>query len=152
LKRKGIEKDDQMTMPNQLFVYGSLRSGFRNPAYDYLTRYFKLMGEAVVQGKFFDKGDYPVALPSEGDHYITGELYQANNSDEFQWAIAQLDDYEGLNVEPGEAPLYRRCVVDVFQDGQATKAWIYWFNRSVTGYPELAIGDILKYIQQKNKP
>jgi hypothetical protein len=28
----------------------------------------------------------------------------AVNPEEFQWAIAQLDDYEGLNVEPGEKP------------------------------------------------
>ena len=141
-----------MTMPSQLFVYGTLRSGFRNPAYQYLTQYFKLLGEAVVQGKFYDKGEFPVAIPCDGDHFITGELYQANNPEEFQWAITQLDDYEGVYAEPGDETWYRRSLVDVFQNGVSSKAWIYWYNGSVAGLPEIAIGDVLKYLQQKNKP
>jgi gamma-glutamylcyclotransferase (GGCT)/AIG2-like uncharacterized protein YtfP len=136
----------------QLFVYGSLRSGFRNPAYQYLACNFRLLGEAVVKGKFYDKGDYPVAIPTSNDAFITGELYAAVNPEEFQWAIAQLDDYEGLNVEPGEKPWYKREIVEVYQQGIPTRAWIYWYNGSVEGMPEIAIGDVLKYLQQKNKP
>jgi gamma-glutamylcyclotransferase (GGCT)/AIG2-like uncharacterized protein YtfP len=136
----------------QLFVYGSLRSGFRNPAYEYLTRYFKLLGDAVVQGKFYDKGDSPVAVPATGDHFIAGELYTANNPKEFEWAITQLDDYEGLNVDAGEKPWYKREQVDVFQNGQPSRAWIYWYNGNIQGMPEITIGDVLKYLQQQNKP
>jgi hypothetical protein len=36
--------------------------------------------------------------------------------------------------------------------GIPTRAWIYWYNGSVEGMPEIAIGDVLKYLQQKNKP
>ena len=140
------------TTTYKLFVYGSLRSGFRNPAYEYLTRYFHLMGEGLVQGKFYDKGDYPVAIPSKDDSFITGELYEANNPDEFCWAIDQLDDYEGLNVEEGETPLYKRELAQVFQNGIATNAWIYWYNGSVSNMKEIDTGDVLKYLQQKNKP
>ena len=136
----------------QLFVYGSLRSGFRNPAYQYLADFFTLIGEAVVQGKFYDKGEFPVAIPSTEDAFIHGELYVANNAEGFDWAIAQLDDYEGLNVENGEKPLYKRELVEVFQDGKPSLAWIYWYNDSVDGMEEIITGDILKYIQQKNKP
>ncbi len=135
-----------------LFVYGSLRSGFRNPAYQYLTKYFHLLGEAVVKGKFYDKGEYPVAVPATDDSFINGELYESNNPEEFAWAIDQLDDYEGLNVEAGENPLYKREVVTVFQNGEATEAWIYWYNGSVAGMKEIASGDVLKYLQEKNKP
>ena len=136
----------------QLFVYGTLRSGFRNPAYQYLAGNFRLLGEALVRGKFFDKGDYPVAIPATGDAFITGELYAANNAEEFQWAIAQLDDYEGLNVEEGETPWYKRELVEVYQNGQPSKAWIYWYNGNVEGMPAIETGDLLKYLQQKNKP
>ena len=136
----------------QLFVYGSLRSGFRNPAYEYLTRYFHLMGEAVVQGKFYDKGPYPVAIPSTDESFINGELYHLNNPEEFNWAIEQLDDYEGLNVEAGEKQLYKRELVTVFQEGKPSLAWVYWYNDSVQGMEEIATGDVLKYLQQKNKP
>ncbi len=136
----------------QLFVYGSLRSGFRNPAYQYLTQYFHLLGEAVVKGQFFENGSHPVAIPTNNEHFITGELYMLNNQEEFEWAMEQLDDYEGLNVEEGEQPLYRRELVEAFQKGQASKAWIYWFNQSVEGMPAIETGDVFKYLQEKNKP
>ena len=136
----------------QLFVYGSLRSGFRNPAYQYLTQYFHLLGEGVVQGKFYDNGSYPVAIPTEGESFINGELYVLNNPDEFNWVIEQLDDYEGLNVEQGEKPLYKRELVTVFQAGAPSQTWIYWYNESVVGMAEIATGDVLKYLQEKNKP
>ena len=137
---------------NQLFVYGSLRSGFRNPAYHYLTKYFHLAGDAVVKGKLFDMGEYPVAIGTEEEKFISGELYVINNPAEFSWAIAQLDDYEGMNVEAGETPLYKREAVKVFIKGQGSDAWIYWFNGPVEGYPEIVSGDLMQYLQQKNKP
>lgn len=140
------------TSTYQLFVYGSLRSGFGNPAYQYLTQYFHLLGEAVVKGKFYDKGPYPVAKPTAGESFINGELYVLNNPDEFNWAIEQLDDYEGLNVEEGEKPLYTREMVTVFQQAVPSQAWIYWYNDSVEGMEEIATGDVLKYLQEKNKP
>jgi gamma-glutamylcyclotransferase (GGCT)/AIG2-like uncharacterized protein YtfP len=136
----------------QLFVYGSLRSGFRNPAYQYLTQYFHLLGEAVVKGKFFDKGPHPVAIPTTDESYINGELYLFNNPDEFKWVIEQLDDYEGLNVEAHETPLYKRELVTVFKEGVSSQAWIYWYNGSVEGMKEITTGDVLKYLQEQNKP
>jgi gamma-glutamylcyclotransferase (GGCT)/AIG2-like uncharacterized protein YtfP len=140
-------------MNQQLFVYGSLRSGFRNPAYEYLTKYFQLLGEALVQGKFFDKGQYPVAVPvDDKDSFIHGELYVIKKEEEFNWAIEQLDDYEGLNVEAGERPMYKRERVDVYQNGQPSKAWIYWFNGDVSGMKEISSGDVMKYLHQINKP
>ena len=136
----------------QLFVYGSLRSGFRNPVYEYLTRYFHLLGDAIVKGKLYDKGDSPVAAPTIEDTFISGELYTINNPEEFTWAIEQLDDYEGLNVEAGEKPLYKRETVDVYQNGIPKAAWIYWYNGPIDGFPEIISGDLLQYLQQKNKP
>jgi len=136
----------------QLFVYGSLRSGFRNPAYHYLTQYFHLLGDAVVKGQFFDHGSHPVAIPTNNEHYIIGELYVVNNMEEFAWAMGQLDDYEGLNAEVGEQPLYRRELVEAFQEGKPSAAWIYWYNQPVDGMPLIETGDVLKYLQEKNKP
>lgn len=136
----------------KLFVYGSLRSGFRNPVYQYLTKYFHLLGEAVVKGKLYDQGEYPVALPCTKEKFISGELYCINNPLEFSWAIGQLDDYEGLNGEPDEPVLYKREEVIVYQKGEPHQAWIYWFNGDISGKPEIESGDLLQYLQQKNKP
>lgn len=139
------------TTTYQLFVYGSLRSGFRNPVYHYLTQYFQFNGEALVKGRFFDNGSFPVALPTTEEHFIKGELYRVINPEEFAWAIEQLDDYEGINVESGEQPLYRREEVEFFQDGKPGKAWIYWYNQSVNGMTALETSDALKYLEEKNK-
>jgi len=137
---------------SKLFVYGSLRSGFRNPAYEYLSRYFHLMGEAVVKGKLYDLGDYPAAAPTADEKFISGELYCINNPLEFSWAIGQLDDYEGLNTEEGERPLYKREEVIAYLDGEPHTAWIYWYNGDLSGKPEIESGDVFQYLQQKNKP
>lgn len=136
----------------KLFVYGSLRSGFRNPVYEYLTKYFHLMGEAVVKGKLYDLGEYPAATATNEEKFISGELYSINNPLEFSWAIGQLDDYEGLNVEEGETALYKREEVIAYQNGEPHTAWIYWYNGDITGKPEIESGDLLQYLQQKNKP
>ena len=140
------------TTSSKIFVYGSLRSGFRNPAYEYLTRYFKYSGEALVKGKFFDAGSHPVALPTNDEHFILGELYNMNSEEEFSWAFTQLDDYEGLNVEIGEIPLYKRSLVEVYQNGATQIAWIYWYNQGISGMPEIETGDVMRYLQQKNQP
>jgi gamma-glutamylcyclotransferase (GGCT)/AIG2-like uncharacterized protein YtfP len=79
-------------------------------------------------------------------------LYQANSIEGFNWAIIQLDDYEGLNVEQGETPLYTRKIVEVYKEGQQSLAWIYWYNQSVEGMEEIKTGDIMKYLQDQNKP
>jgi gamma-glutamylcyclotransferase (GGCT)/AIG2-like uncharacterized protein YtfP len=139
-------------LTQKLFVYGSLRSGFRNPAYSYLTKYFHLLGEAVVKGKVFDNGEYPVAIADNGETFISGELYELNNSNEFDWVIAQLDDYEGLNVEDGQKPMYKRDVTDAYLNGTASKAWIYWYNGNTDQMKEIFSGDLMKYLQEKNKP
>lgn len=136
----------------RLFVYGSLRSGFHNPAYAYLSQYFNLLGEAVVKGYLFDNGSYPVARPAEAEHFINGELYELKNTEEFAWAFGQLDDYEGLNTEEGEPVLYNREKTIAWQNGQPCETWIYWFNGDVSNMAALETGDVFKYLQQKNKP
>jgi len=133
---------------DQLFVYGSLRSGFKSPAYEYIGRFFSFVSEAKVKGKLFDLGSYPGGVPAE-DKFIIGELYKIKDRSEFSWAIGQLDDYEGVSVEPDEIQLYKRELVEVYVNNITTPAWIYWFNGRVEGKPEIESGDLIQYIQQK---
>lgn len=133
----------------QLFVYGSLRSGFRSPMYEYISRYFSFMGEAKVKGKLFDLGTYPAGIPTEEESFVVGELYAVKSEEEFSWAIGQLDDYEGVTVETEETQLYRRDLADVYINDKITKAWIYWYNEDVSGKPVIESGDLIQYIQTK---
>ena len=133
----------------QLFVYGSLRSGFKSPAYEYISQYFNLVGPAKVKAKLFDMGTYAAAVPTHENKFVIGELYRIRNENEFSWAMGQLDDYEGVSVDFDEVQLYRKEMVEVFINDQITYAWIYWFNGDVSGKPPVASGDILEYLKQK---
>ncbi len=132
-------------------MYGSLRSGFQHAALDYISKHFTLVSNARVKGLLYDLGSYPAAVATADDSFITGELYELKNEGEFDWAIEQLDDYEGLNPEPNETALYRRELTDVFYDNQSAKAWIYWYNQDVKGQPVIPSGDIFDYPTYKSK-
>ena len=137
--------------PYFLFVYGSLRSGFHHPAYQYISEFFTLVGDAKTRGLLYDMGEYPAAVPTTEDKFIIGELYKIKNEDEFGWAIGQLDDYEGVVIEEGETPLYRREKTTVFIHDHTQEAWIYWFNSDINNRPIIESGDLLEYWKQKNK-
>jgi len=132
-----------------LFVYGSLRSGFNSPAYEYVSRYFSLVSEAKVKGRIYDMGTYAAGLPAADEAYITGELYHIKNPNEFSWAIGQLDDYEGIGAEADEIDLFRRDSAEVITPGGSTLAWIYWYNGDVSGRPVIASGDMIEYLKHK---
>ena len=132
-----------------LFVYGSLRSGFHSPVYEYVSRFFNLIGDAKVKGKLYDMGSYPGGVPANDDTFIIGELYRIRDEPEFSWAIGQLDDYEGVNVESDEVQLYRRELSDVFINGEIIPAWIYWYNGEVSGRPVITSGDLMDYLEHK---
>lgn len=132
-----------------LFVYGSLRKGFQHPAYQYISSYFELVGNAKVKGKLYDLGNYPAGQPCDEDCYIVGELYSLCNKDEHSWAFGQLDDYEGIDSEEGEPAEFRRDKVNVYINDSVVNSWIYWYNRPVTGFPPISSGDVLEYLQRK---
>jgi len=136
----------------QLFVYGSLRSGFHHPAFEYISSHFLFVGNGKIKGLVYDMGAYPGAIQASTESSVVGEVYVIKNENEFDWAIAQLDDYEGVDAEEDETPLFKRALTEVYLDNvEKTTAWIYWFNGDITGKPVIASGDTLQYYQEKNK-
>ncbi|HEX8356669.1 MAG TPA: gamma-glutamylcyclotransferase family protein [Segetibacter sp.] len=135
----------------KLFVYGSLRSGFHHPAYGYISKYFTLISPATVKGKLYDLGDYPAAIPTNDEAFIVGELYELKSSEDFAWAIEQLDAYEGVNPDEGEPRLYKRELAEVYYNGQTTHAWIYWYSHEIEDQPLIPSGDIFDFIANKSK-
>ncbi len=142
-----------MTVPpiHYLFVYGSLRSGFQSPAYEYISRYFTLVGEGKVRGRLYDLGEYPAACPTDDDAWIVGELYHIKDERELDWALAQLDDYEGVKPDFEQEQHYYRDQAIVQLEHALTPAWIYWFRGDVTGKPVVPSGDMLQYLRDKTK-
>jgi Uncharacterized conserved protein len=130
-------------------VYGTLRKGLSSPAYELISRYFNLTGNAKVNGVLYNLGQYPGALPANSPFVIIGELYRIKDTGLFDEAMARLDDYEGLVVGPGEIPLYRREIVTVYAGNTTINAWIYWYNRPVTNEPLIECGNMLEYLNTK---
>src|SRR6185312_1715096 len=133
-----------------LFVYSSLMKGFKSREYDYISQYFCFVSNGKVKGILSDLGHIPVATPSSEGHFIKGELYQIKNTDDFSFAIGQLDDYEGVRPEADEIKLYKRELTTVYkEDESAVNAWIYWYQGNVAGKPVITSGDVMEYIRSK---
>lgn len=133
-----------------LFVYSSLMKGFKSREYDYISQYFCFVSNGKVKGIFSDLGHIPVATPSSEAHFIKGELYQIKNTEDFSFAIGQLDDYEGVRPEADEIQLYKRELTTVYkEDESAVNAWIYWYQGDVAGKPVITSGDVMEYIRSK---
>ncbi len=116
-----------------LFVYSSLLKGFHKSSYHYVSKFFSFVSNAKVKGTASEVGDELFATPADNNFFIEGELYSLNDEHDFSYVIGQLDDYEGLIVEQGEKPAYRRELTAVYKDdGEVTEAWIYWFNGKVS--------------------
>lgn len=94
-------------------------------------------------------GSYPGGVPANDEGFIIGELYQIREEAEFSWAMGQLDDYEGVNVESDEIQLYRRELTDVFINNEIIPAWIYWYNGEVSGRPVIESGDLMEYLEHR---
>lgn len=131
-------------LSKHLFVYSSLLKGFHKSSYHYITQFFSFVSNAKVKGIASEVEDELFASPSGNNSFIEGELYQLNDENDFSYVIGQLDDYEGLIVEQGEKPAYRRELTTVYKDdGEPTEAWIYWFNGDVSGKPIAATDNIV---------
>jgi gamma-glutamylcyclotransferase (GGCT)/AIG2-like uncharacterized protein YtfP len=129
----------------RLFVYGSLRSGMHNEVFTFISSYFVLEGMGAVHGKLYDLGDYPGAIPGTGSERIVGELYRIEQEEDFDWAMEQIDDYEGYVVSEGATSLFRRELVNVLFQNTTVIAWTYWYNQPVTGRTRILSGDYVAY-------
>ena len=109
-------------MPPHLFVYGTLRSAFRNRYARLLRSQAVPLGMARVPGRLYDLGRYPALRPSPGrDHWVSGEIYQLRTPAPL---LTRLDTYEG--------PVYRRVQTQaVFDDGRRLAVWVYEYRRTL---------------------
>jgi gamma-glutamylcyclotransferase (GGCT)/AIG2-like uncharacterized protein YtfP len=117
-----------------LFVYGSLRPEVGHPMGVRLGRVAHYLGGASVQGELYRVSWYPALIPGRGD--VRGDVYGVPES---LWS--ELDAFEEAE---GENPEYRRELSTVLLDsGIRVEAWVYWYNRPVTGLRRLPGGDWL---------
>jgi gamma-glutamylcyclotransferase (GGCT)/AIG2-like uncharacterized protein YtfP len=108
---------------NRVFVYGTLKSGFRNNRLIAGCKFQPAIAEGI---ELHDGPGYPYA--KKGTGIIYGELYEVSKE-----VMKRLDMLEG---HPRH---YERTKVNVFADGQDVEAWIY-LSKFADKYPVIESG------------
>lgn len=140
-----------------LFVYGSLRPGFRQihtiPGAAAIRRTLRLrahhLGTASVAGQLIDLGNYPGWLPASetsSSGRVVGDLYQLRD----KTLIKHMDAYEGCAPGDPQPHEYRRvlttatltCATDVRQ----FDTWIYEYLPSARRAHPISGNDWLSYL------
>jgi len=133
-----------MSAPQHLFVYGTLRRVFAHDHARILRAHCRFVGEGSFEGQLFDVGSYPAAVAvsaTGGD--VRGELYRVIRPD---MLLPILDRFEGCGADDVEPTLYRRETVQVRLDsGRKLKAWVYLYNRDISGLRPIPGGDYAAY-------
>lgn len=120
-----------------LFTYGTLMQGFRNPYAEQLRAAADYMGKGHFSGRLYRVEWYPGAVFEAGAAgRVHGEIYRLRSLD----VLKELDEYEDV-LEDEAASLYVRKVVPV-QDsrGAATLCWVYLYNQPVEALPLIEDG------------
>ena len=132
----------------RLFVYGTLRRGFR--LHHHLARLgAQFESEAKVVGELFDLGSYPGAKPAPSDgKWIFGEIYGLRK---VSATLAELDDVEQFLPGAPERSLFVRSQVQaLLLDGIIQTTWIYWLAAEDTqNLPRIESGDYATLLMEK---
>lgn len=132
--------DPVMTLdPNHLFVYGTLRKGFPHPLASRLSQEADHVGTAVWQGRLYDLGPYPGAVPSHKPHHrVVGDLFLLPNPSQ---ALGWLDRYEGCSKDCSHPHQYARQVVRVQIEDATVQTWTYIYLGDLQHAELLSHGD-----------
>lgn len=125
---------------SMLFVYGTLMSHAENEVADLLSRHASKVSSATYQGKMYlvTRPDgtlqYPSVVPSKDPKdFIHGELFRFHEPSKI---FSQIDVYEECSPDCPQPHEYQREIVHVQgPSGEATRAFIYLYNRSTEGLP-----------------
>jgi gamma-glutamylcyclotransferase (GGCT)/AIG2-like uncharacterized protein YtfP len=125
-----------------LFVYGTLLSSFENEFARLLAQAATLLGRARIPARLYRFDHYPAAVLSAvpGD-WVFGELYRL---DAPASTLAVLDAYEDTGPA-GEPPalFHRTGTIATLDDSTRFSAWVYVYNRPISGSRRILSGDYL---------
>ena len=115
-------------MKNYLFVYGTLRSGHKNPVAVFFHQQAQLVGQATMPGRLFSLGEYTAAVyEPAATEWVHGEVFQLMDT---PLVFNVLDEYEGIGEQFPQPNEYIRSLCEVVCEGKSLKCWVYLLNRS----------------------
>jgi gamma-glutamylcyclotransferase (GGCT)/AIG2-like uncharacterized protein YtfP len=119
-----------------IFVYGTLRRVSGTAMSAQLVRYSEFISEATMQGLLYEIDGYPGAIEStDPSDKVSGELYKILDIGKL---LPFLDEYEECSAQFPLPHEYLRKAINISQqDGSQLIAWVYIYNRDVTGLKQL---------------
>jgi gamma-glutamylcyclotransferase (GGCT)/AIG2-like uncharacterized protein YtfP len=125
-----------------VFFYGTLMAGFDRRRRAGIDDKLTYIGRGSIQGKLFDLGLYPAAVPGP-DAHVWGEVYEMTES---ATVLAALDEIEGYRHDDPDRSLYLRQKAEVLLAGGArSPAWVFLSNAPLGRAPRFASGDYLEH-------
>lgn len=116
-----------------LFVYGTLLYGSDHARIDTLiATHTTRLGPGTVQARVYDLGPYPGAIPNASPtDRVSGHVLQLRGGPA---TLRILDRYEQYDPrQPTRSVFVRACTHVTLHNGRHVNAWIYWYNRAITG-------------------
>lgn len=112
----------------KLFVYGTLKRGFRN---HHLIEDGTLVDDHAILGgyRMYNVGTFPAIVPDTDDYRVFGEVWEVPDT-----RSVQLDRLEGV------PHMYRREMLYVFENEQIVQRQVYVWNQPIDGMPEVETG------------
>lgn len=133
-------------MPDQVFFYGTLRTGFRRTTRAGVDEFLTFTGRGWINGKLFDLGIYPAAVPAS-DSRVWGEVFEMADAPD---VLAALDSIEGHCPAEPERSLYDRVRVPAtLDDGRLEDVWVYFYNAPLGRAPRIASGDYVEHLKAR---
>ena len=134
-----------------LFVYGCFCSGFQHDAFQYMAQYFQLLGAANRKGKAIWQRWLPGGHSGNGRCLHPGVNYTAGKlAHEFSrhhraagWLVMYVEEGETASIKG------RNTLLTV--TGSNTPHGFIGMPDRWMDYPAVASGDVLQYLQEKNK-
>ena len=121
-------------------VYGSLMSGMGGREELGVGDPLRFVSRCEISGCLFDLGDYPGLRLGSG--IVHAELYEIRDASVLQ----RLDAYEHYNPDDPEGSLYIRKLVRLARPD--CDAWLYEYNRDLSGKPRISSGDWKGYSRE----
>lgn len=136
-------------MSDRVFFYGTLRTGFNRTTRAGIDGLLRFSGRAWINGKLFDLGIYPAAVPAS-DSRVWGEVFEITDT---TTVLAALDRIEGHRPTEPERSLYNRVRVSAtLDDGRTEDVWVYFYNAPLGRAPRIVSGDYLEHLKQASAP
>ena len=133
-------------MTQQVFFYGTLRTGFNRTTRAGIDTFLKFSGRAWINGKLFDLGIYPAAVPAT-DARVWGEVFEMADASK---VLSALDRIEGYRVSEPERSLYTRASVPAtLDDGRTEDVWVYFYNAPLGRAPRITSGDYMEHLRSR---